>query len=105
MWVAALVTQVQAAYPVDGNQWGEVHPLAQPRASGTQAEFEDGAKACLALLGRQGTTRLQNYVTNFHAANQLAMERAERAKTDAAAEDQQTALGTRSAMGAGSAPA
>jgi hypothetical protein len=105
MWVAALVTQIQTAYPADGNQWGEVHPLAQPRASGTQAEFEDGAKDCLALLGRQGTTRLQNYVTNFHVARQLAIDRVERTKADAAAEDQQTALGTRSAMGAGSAPA
>jgi hypothetical protein len=44
-------------YPADGNQWGEAHPLVQPRANGTQAEFEDGSKDCLALLGRQGTTR------------------------------------------------
>jgi len=91
MWLAALVAQIQTAYPADGNQWGEVHPLAQPRASGTQAEFEDGAKACLALLGRQGTTRLQNYVTNFHAAKQLSIERAERSKAEAAAEAQQAA--------------
>jgi hypothetical protein len=91
MWLAALVAQIQAAYPADGNQWGEVHHLDQPRASGTQAEFEDGAKACLTLLGRQGTTRLQNYVTNFHAARQLSIERAERSKADAAAEALQAA--------------
>jgi hypothetical protein len=44
MWLADLVPQIQAAYPADGNQWGEVHPLAQPYASGTQTEFEDGVK-------------------------------------------------------------
>ena len=69
LWVAGMVAQVQATYPANGSQWGETHPLAGPRASATQVESEDDARAMLALLGRQGSGRLHVLVANFHAAS------------------------------------
>jgi hypothetical protein len=84
LWVAGIVAQVQALYPANGIQWGETHPLVGPRASATQVEFKDGARAMLALLGRQGSGRLHVLVVNFHAARQAVVEQAAREKALAA---------------------
>jgi len=84
IWVAGIVTQMQALYPANGSQWGETHPLAGPRVSATQVEFEDGVRDMVSVLGRPDSGRLHVLVSNFHAARQATVEQASREKVLAA---------------------
>jgi len=91
LWVGSMVAQVQSWYPTNEGQWGETHPLVQPRVNETQTEFEDVVRALLALLDRQGGGRLQNLVANFHVARQAVVDQAAREKSEATTAAQQTA--------------
>ncbi len=75
MWVTNLTVQFEAIYPMEPNQWGEVHPLAPPTAPGTKAEFEDAIRAFLMLIGAAGGGRLQNHLSNFNIAKRLKAEK------------------------------
>ena len=80
LWVSGIVAQMQGMYPANGSQWGETYPLAGPRVSATQVEFEDGVRDMVSVLGRPDSGRLHVLVSNFHTARQATVEQASREK-------------------------